>query len=80
MDGREFMRRLERRNQLSTERLLRKWERLAREWTETPEQRRQRVALEEEERMRKVLAEIGCTLEEFEERGQEFRRKFYGER
>jgi hypothetical protein len=42
---------------------------------ETPEQRRQREVLEEEERLRQVLAKIGLTPEEFNEGAREFQRK-----
>jgi ribosomal protein S21 len=49
------------------------WRRLV----ETPGQRQQREALEEEERLRRVLAKIGYTPEEFEDAVQEFKRKFY---
>ena len=69
MDGREFMRRLERRQQLHAEQLRRRL-------FEGPEQRRQREALEEEVRLRRVLARIGYTPEEFEDAVQEFKRKF----
>ncbi len=70
MDGREFMRRLERDQQRHAERMRR---RLA----ETPEQRQRREALEEEERRRRVLAKIGHTPESFEDAVQRFERKFY---
>jgi len=68
-DGREVLRRLERRRRQNAERMLRLFE--------TPEQRQQREALEEEERLRRVLAKIGYTPEEFEDAVQEFKRKFY---
>ncbi len=70
MDGREFMRRLNRSQ-------MRHAERMRRRLVETPEQRQQREALEEEERLQRVLAKIGCTPEEFEDAVQEFERKFY---
>ena len=74
MDGREFMRRLERRQQQWEERFRRQ----LLEALETPEQRRQREAAEEQERLRRVWAKVGLSLEEAEERIQEFERKFGG--
>jgi len=73
VDGREFMRRLNRSEMRHAER-MRRW---LVEMAETPEQRQQREALEEEERLRRVLAKIGYTPEEFEDAVQEFKRKFY---
>ncbi len=70
MDGKKFLRRLESRR-------AREAERLRGRLIETPEQRQRREALEEEERLRRVLAKIGYTPEEFEEAVQEFERKFY---
>jgi hypothetical protein len=69
VNGREYLRRLERRQQLHAKRIVRRL-------LETPEQRRQREVLEEEERLRRVLAKIGLTPEEFNEGAREFQRKF----
>ena len=74
MDGREFLRRLERGQQQHAERIRRR----LLEFSEAPELRRQCEAAEEEMRLRRVWAKVGLTLEEAEERVQEFRRKFYG--
>ncbi len=76
MDGREFMRRLNRSEMRHAER-MRRW---LVEMAETPEQRQQREAEAErleEERLRRVLAKNGYTPEEFEDAVQEFKRKFY---
>jgi hypothetical protein len=71
VNGREYLRRLERRQQLHAKRIVRRL-------LETPEQRRQREVLEEEERLRRVLAKIGLTPEEFNEGAREFQCKFFG--
>ncbi len=77
MDGREVLRRLERRQQRHARSQQREAVRMWRRLVETPGQRQQREALEEEERLRRVLAKIGYTPEEFEDAVQEFKRKFY---
>lgn len=54
---------------------------LRREWlkaVERVEQRKQKEAAKQERRRRRALAKIGLTPEEFEERVQEFKRKFPG--
>jgi hypothetical protein len=52
--------------------------RILRDLVETPEQRQQREALKEEERLRRELAKIGYTPEEFEEGAKALGRKLFG--
>jgi hypothetical protein len=49
---------------------------------ETPEQReerRRREAARKEKRLRRKLAKVGLTLEDFEERRHRFYERFYGD-
>jgi hypothetical protein len=69
VNGDEFWRRLERRHP-------RRMTRILRDLVETPEQRQQREALKEEERLRRELAKIGYTPEEFEEAAEALGRRW----
>jgi hypothetical protein len=70
VNGREFLRRMKRHDERLKRRILGA--------LETPEQRQQREALMEEKRLRRELAKIGLTPEEFEAGAKALERKLFG--